>query len=202
MNHKEIERWYRLRYLKKAALYLIVGSLVVMTGAGVAHFFLVEDRPKAPAPIAEKGMGAKRFHYSVPGANPWEIEATAADMDRELNHLRLRGPKVRYKLDDGGVISLSARSGSWNKIDREVTASGDVSITFDQYRLNVDRAKYSEQSRTIQSPESVTVRAPNFELSGTGLTVCVDKKEFRVEHNVRTRLSNFSLTGRDGRLPM
>ncbi len=203
MNHKEIERWHRLRNIKRASQLLVVVALVL-----VACGYLVSrvvrpstDMPDAPGP-ADGGVRIDNFSYSSPGAHPWELQAATAMVSDSLDRVVLKGPRVIYQGGAGGKIFLTAKSGRLDRKTRNVSAQGDVTIEYDDFLFSTGEIDYSHEKLLAETSAPVSLESGDLRLTGKGLKVSVEREEVVIEDDVRARLFNVKWVEPNGRLPM
>jgi LPS export ABC transporter protein LptC len=204
MNHKEIERWYRLRNLKRASQFLVVAAVVCMACGYVASRLLVSEAPDpitSPGPAAG-GIRIDNFSYSSPGANPWELQAATAFVSDSLDKVELKGPKVVYQGGAGGKIFLTAKSGNLDRKSRNVSAQGDVSIEYDNFLFSTGDIDYSDEKLLAETTSPVSLESGDLRLTGKGLKVSVEREEVIVEQDVKARLFNVKWVEPNERLPM
>ena len=79
MNHKEIERWHRLRNIKKAFQVLVpVSAALLVSGVAASIIFRPVASPLEPASTSNPGIEIVNFSYSSPGPQQWELHAPSA----------------------------------------------------------------------------------------------------------------------------
>ncbi|MBI4965892.1 MAG: LPS export ABC transporter periplasmic protein LptC [Desulfomonile tiedjei] len=203
MNHKEIERWYRLRNLKRLSQFLVLFAIVLLAAGYVASRLIVE-RPMFPKFPLTGGTGItiENFNYSSPGAHPWELAASRAVVSDSLNRVELTGPKVLYHGASGADIHLSAGAGTLDKKDNNVSMKDDVRIQFRGFLFKTDDIQYSHSAREAETASPVSLEGPDLHLTGKGLKVSVEKEEIVVEDDVQARLYNVKWVESGGKLPM
>ena len=203
MNHKEIERWYRLRNVKRASQLLVV-VLVVLIVCGYTVSYFMRDSPdmiESPGP-ADGGIRIDNFSYSSPGAHPWELQAATAFVSESLDRVVLKGPKVVYQGGAGGKIFLTAKSGRLDRKSRNVSAQGDVTVEYENFLFSTGEIDYSDEKLLAETSSPVSVEGGDLRLTGKGLKVSVEREEVIIEHDVKARLFNVKWVEPNGRLPM
>jgi LPS export ABC transporter protein LptC len=203
MNHKEIERWYRLRNLKRASQFLIVVAVVLLVCVYTVSYWMRPgpDLVEAPGP-ANGGVRIDNFSYSSPGAHPWELQASTAMVSESLDRVDLKGPKVVYHGGAGGKILLAAKSGKLDKKSRNVSARGDVTIEYENFLFSTGAIEYSDEKRLAETSSPVSLESGDLRLTGKGLKVSVEREEVVIEDDVKARLFNVKWVEPKGRLPM
>ena len=203
MNHKEIERWHRLRNLKRAAQVLAVGVVVVLVaGYLVGRFFRPHEERFQSSADTGTGIRIVKFSYSSPGAHPWELEAASAQVSDALDRATLEDPRVTYRGNDGGQIVLTAVTGELDRKSSNVTLLGNVTIRFNDMVFETDQMSYSHQALTAQTASPVSLKGDSLTLTGRGMKLLVQSEQVLIEHDVHARLFNVRWVEPGRKLPM
>lgn len=203
MKHRELERWYRLRNIRKASQFLILVAIVL--AISVYAYSLVRDSRTDDFDAAspdKKGSRIENFSYSSPGASPWELEASSAVISDALDKVALTNPKVVYHGGKGGKIYLSADSGHLDRKNDNVTAKGNVILRYRDMKFTTGKIRYSQEEHLAETSSPVSVEGGDLRLTGTGLTVSIDNEEITIERDVKAQLFNVRLVEPGRRLPM
>jgi LPS export ABC transporter protein LptC len=204
MNHREIERWYRLQNLMKACQVLVVAAVVLMVVWYAAAWYFSDDSGKkfvSSGPNDGK-MTIRHFSYSAPGAHPWELQAESAVVSESLDQVSLSQPKVVYKGGAGGEIFLKSQTGEFDRKTQNVTARGDVRIQLRDFHFSTDEVHYRHDTLIAQTDSPVLLEGNDLRVSGKGLKVSVETEETTIEEDVKIEIFNVRLVGLNGRLPM
>jgi LPS export ABC transporter protein LptC len=203
MNHKELERWHRLRNIKRASQFMIMlcSALVVLYAAYV-WFVRPNPSPVDTSMPSDAGIRIKNFSYSAPGPRPWELHAPSAVVSESLDEVTLQQPQVIYHGGEGGRISLSSQTGSLNRKTLSVTARGDVTLKYKDYVFGSDEMNYSHEKLSATTSTSVSFQAPDLSLTGRGMSVSLENEEIVIENDVKAKLFNLRWVESKGRLPM
>jgi LPS export ABC transporter protein LptC len=202
MNHKELERWYRLRNVKRASQFMIVlCSALVVSGYAISTWITPKTPPSAYIP-SDAGIRIENFSYSAPGPRPWELHAPSAEVSESLDEVTLHQPRVIYHGGEGGEISLSSQSGSLNRKTLSVTARGDVTLKYKDYVFRSDKMNYSHEKLSADTSTPVSFQAPDLSLTGKGMSVSLENEEIVIENDVKAKLFNLRWVESAGRLPM
>ncbi len=203
MNHKEIERWYRLKNLRKAIQAMILLSLVALvSGLAISRYTNETDANFGSSNVSEPGIKVEKFTYSSVGANQWDLEATSALVAESMDHVELRLPRIVYYGGDGGKIILKSEMGTLDKKSGIVNASGTVTINFKDLRFVTNDINYSQGLLLAQTAESIFMEGLDMKLSGKGLRLSVDKEEVIIEQEVKASLFNVRWVEPGKKLPM
>jgi LPS export ABC transporter protein LptC len=194
MSHRDIERWYRLRLLKKAAMAM-VGMLVVsvVLGFAISQVWTRTGRQPWETLKTDSGIGIADFTYSFPGPHPWELAARMARASDTLDQVTLERPRVTYHLRAGDKITVTAEQG---KLDRETgrfSASGGVRINFRDFLFSAEDLHYSDETHVAKTASNISLEATDFSLKGRGLRVSIDEEEVQIENEVEAVLYNVSV---------
>ncbi len=203
MNHKEIERWHRLKNLKRAAQVLAVGVVALLVvGYLLSRFFGHREEEFQPPPGMATGIRIDKFSYSSPGAHPWELEASSALVSDSLDRVTLKDPKVTYRGGDGGHIVLSASTGELDRKSRNVSLEGNVTIRFKDMVFEAAQMSYSHEALSAQTVSDVSLKGDSLSLTGKGLKLLVESEQVVIEDDVNARLFNVKWVEPGRKLPM
>lgn len=203
MNHKEIERWYRLRNLMKATQALaLVSVLALASGFAISRYMKETENNFKPSDVSEPGIKVEKFSYSSVGANQWDLEAASAMVAESMDHVELKFPKIVYYGGDGGKILVNAQIGTLDKKSGMIQAKGAVTINFRDFRFLTDDINYSQGALVAQSSDSIFMEGVDMKLSGKGLRLSVEKEEVIIEQDVKASLFNVKWVEPGKKLPM
>lgn len=203
MDHKEIERWYRLKNIKKTAQVLILVSLVLLFSSYAASRFLGESVEKFDTLESTHGaVKIENFVYSSPGARPWELRASNALVSDSLDRVDLRNPVVTYYGGKGGTVYLSAVSGQLDKKTSKVSGRGGVVIQYRDFRFTTGKIDYSDDRQRAETTSPVALEGGDMSLTGIGLKLCLESEEIVIENNVRARLYDVKWVEPGQKMPM
>jgi LPS export ABC transporter protein LptC len=203
MNHKEIERWHRLKNIKKAAQFLVIAAVLLLVSVYAVSRFISRTSEEFHLPAGPTtGIRIDKFSFSSPGAYPWELEASSAVVSESLDKVVLKDPRVVYRGAEGGEIVLTARSGELDRRDQNVSAQGDVTIKYRDFWFKAAEITFSQTSLTAETSSPVTLRGDSLLLTGTGLKVLVAKREIWVERDVSATIYNVKWVEPGHKLPM
>lgn len=203
MNHKELERWYRLKNIKKASQVLVVTAVLLFVSGLAASRYLGEPHENFVGTVgSDSGSKLENFTYSSPGAHPWELAASTALVSDSLDRVALTKPSVVYHGGKGGKIYLSAESGTLDRKSNNVSAEGHVKIAYKDYKFTTGKINYSHESRQADSSAPVSLEGGGIVLTGKGLRLSVEKEEIEIKHDVKARLFNVKRVEPEHRLPM
>jgi LPS export ABC transporter protein LptC len=198
MNHKEIERWHRLKNVKRASQVLVLAAIVLfISGYAATRFFPDTSTDFVHQPTDKSGVRIQKFSYSSPGIHPWELEAATVVGTESLDKVTLSQPRVVYHGGRGGKIFLSADTGNLDKQSRNVLAKGNVTIRYESFVFSSGDINYSEEKRTAETASPVSLEGEDFRLQGKGLKMSIQDEEIVIEQDVKARLFNVRLTEPD-----
>jgi LPS export ABC transporter protein LptC len=203
MNHKELERWYRLRNIKRASQFMILLCLALAVSVYAASvYFRPNPSPFTSSIPSDAGIRIENFSYSAPGQRPWELRAPSAEVSESLDEVTLQQPRVTYHGGEGGTISLASQTGSLNRKTLSVTARGDATLKYKDYVFSSDEMNYSHEKLSADTSTPVSFQAPDMSLTGRGMSVSLEKEEIVIENDVKAKLFNLSFVQAKGRPPM
>jgi LPS export ABC transporter protein LptC len=203
MNHKEIERWHRLRNIKKAFQILVfVCAALLVSGVAASILFRPVAPPMDPPSQIKHGIEIVNFSYSSPGPQKWELHAPSALVSEALDAVELKEPKVVYHDRSGASVELISRIGTFDRKNLSVTASGDVTMRYRDYVFRSPEINYSHEKLRAETSSPVAFEGPDLKITGKGLTLSLDSEEIVIEEDVHAQLFNVNWVKPNGRLPM
>lgn len=203
MDHKEIERWYRRRNLKTLSEFLALAAvLLIISSYAVSRYFNHRNEEFQSATETETGIRIDNFAYSSPGAHPWQLAASSAQVSDSLDRVVLTDPKVIYQGGEGGEIVMTAKSGELDRKNRNVSVQGDVTIRYKDMVFKSDEMNYSHEKLIAETSSPVSLKGRDLLLTGRGFKLLVDKEEVFIENDVEARLYNVKWTEPGRKLPM
>jgi LPS export ABC transporter protein LptC len=203
MDHKELERWHRLRNIKKASQFLVVLGVVLLVG-GYTVSRLIDRSPARPDSEGEAPAGIRisNFTYSATGADPWELMAGRAEVSSSLDKVTLQNLKVVYGSGKGDDIVVSAEKGALDRKTQNISASGEVTVKYKDFLFKTNDLKYTRKTGVAETDSPVSLEGASLKLKGEGMKVEVKKREITVEHNVEAVLFNVKWVAPGQKLPM
>ncbi|MEW6351509.1 MAG: LPS export ABC transporter periplasmic protein LptC [Thermodesulfobacteriota bacterium] len=205
MKYRELERWHRLNLIKKALQVLVIAAAVASVAvflAGKIWTSPPETIVAPPEPTRDDGMTIRGFQYSSPGPNPWELKAESATVSEALDKIVLVKPQVVYHGANGEGISLSADRGDLDRDKGDYSMRGNVVVRHGDFVYETDAMEYSDKSRQAKTSSPISLKGPDILVTGTGLTVDVDRQELVIEKDVKSTLFNVKWVDPGERLPL
>jgi|GEM_PF-464024 len=203
MNHTEIERWYRLRNIKKASQVAIMGAVLsLLVGFGVTQY--LKGAPNAePDQKADNGqMRIENFVYSSSGVRPWSLKAANAIMSHSSTKIRLSNPTVVYEGGKGGKIYLTAKTGELDKTTSCISGHGLVTIHYRDMKFTTGKIDYFDNKMSAETSSQVCLETKGLSLTGTGLSLSLPQEEIIIENNVKARIYDVKWVAPGQRLPI
>jgi len=203
VNHREIERWHRLRNLKRAAQVLAVGVMVLLVALYIVHIVVRPSEPDIPSTAdLTTGIRIDKFSYSSPGAHPWELEAASALVSDSLDRVTLKDPKITYHGNDGEQIVLTAATGELDRKSRDVTLRENVAIRFKDMVFETEQMSYSHDALSARTASPVSLKGDSLILTGRGLKLLVEGQRVEIEDDVHARLFDVKWVEPGRKLPL
>ena len=203
MDHKHIERYYRLRNLKRASQIMVLAAiLMLVSGLAASRLILKKTDDFGASEVSSNGSRISNFTFSSSGFPRWDLQATSAQISDNMDKVKLKLPKVVYYGGLGGAIYLVAESGNLDKKRGFVSAKGAVKIRYKDFEFASSDVDYSEGSLNAATSSPVSLNGGNLKLTGKGLKLSVEKEEIHIEHEVRASLFNVKWVGPGRKLPM
>lgn len=163
----------RIRQLK-----MILASVMVLAIAAVAVVFLQfkdEDGHRGaalPTSAARAIMSLARVHQTATkdGKVQWELDADSAELDSESGRMTLKAPRVRFFLEDGTQVRLTAAQGMLNTQSNNMQVRGNVQVQNDRYTLITEELAYQHKDRVLRADAPVQIRGEAVELQAASMT--------------------------------
>ena len=192
ITHREIERWYRLRNLRKASqVFVIISFVVMVAGYAVLRFIQPSQPAKDPDPKAINTV--KKPYYSFPGPHPFDVRAKSAVVSESQDKIILNSPKITYHPDHGSEMILTAKTGELNRTTQNYSVKGDVCLKSDTFRIEAGQLGYSRENNLASTTSRITIKAKNMLLKGKQLKLWPDKKEAHIEQDVEATLFHINI---------
>jgi LPS export ABC transporter protein LptC len=196
MNHKEIERWYRLKKLQRVSQIVIISAvLFTIVGIAVSKYVKMPVEQFSGA-LENAGMRIENFSYSSPGVHPWELKAVSANVAESLDSVNLTAPRVLYKGGKGGEILLTAESGKLDKNSHKVSAQGDVKVSYNDLAFSTAQIDYSDDKKLAETSSDVSLDGGDLQVTGKGLKVSIESEEIVIENDVKASIANVRIFGK------
>lgn len=203
MDHRHIERHYRLKNVKLVSQVIVLGALILLVSGLATSRFVRENLEDFQASkVPGNGSTIENFTYSAMGAHRWDLQANNAQVADTLDSVILTLPKVMYHGGLGGMIYLAAQSGNLDKKTGFISAKGNVRITYKDFEFLSSDVNYSEGSLEATTAAPVSLTGGDLKLTGKGLKLSVENEEILIEHEVKASLFNVKLIEYGRKLPM
>ncbi len=203
MDHKHIERHYRLKNLKRASQIFVLGALILLvSGLAASRFVRQHQGDFQTSEVSVNGSNIENFTYSATGTHRWDLQAANAQVSDTLDSVKLTLPKVIYQGGFGGTIYLAAQSGNLDKKTGFVSAKGTVKISYKDFEFISRDVDYSDGSLEAATTAPVSLTGGDLKLTGKGLKLSVEKEEVLIEQEVKASLFNVKLIEPGRKLPM
>ena len=203
MNHAEIERWYRLRNIKKASQVIIMAAVLsLLLGFGVIQYLKGAPHNDADQAASNGQMRIENFVYSSPGVRPWSLKAANAILSQASTKIKLTHPTVVYEGGKGGKIYVTAKTGELDKSASRISGHGLVTIHYRDMKFTTGKIDYSDEKMRAETSSQVCLETTSLSLTGTGLLLSIPQEEIVIENNVKARLYDVKWVGPGQRLPI
>lgn len=203
LDHKEMERWYRLKAIRITSQALVVTAVALsILMYAVNRYFQPEVSAFTPSKQVEGKMLIENFSYTSPGAHPWELKAVSAEVSDSLEKVSLTRPSVEYLGGKGGKISLAAQKGNLDKNAKTIVAEGDVKLEYKDFLFSTDEIGYNDQHKTAQTEKPVSLSTGNLKVHGKGLKITMETEEIVIEQEVTAVISDLKLFTSKSKLPL
>ena len=184
-------------------LRLLLGVLILASLATVGGIVWRATKPpqglevpKEPATSADLKLDRVRYTETRQGVKEWELEADSAFYFKDQSTVNLEKVRATFYGKDEEIYVLVGEKGKFNTQTKEIEVYSGVQIDSNKgYRMRTESLKYQPDKRELSTPERVEMHGPQFQLSGVGLIVDLDKERVKVLDQVSTTLSRFTVKG-------
>lgn len=121
------------------------------------------------------------------GKTNWILTAKRADIPENGDRAILSDIEMRLENDD---ITLSAGSGIYDLINRNVVIENTVIARNSQYSIMASAARIDGKTGYLESGSDVTIVGRNFKLNGTGMAVNNGDQTVRILKDVQATFHN------------
>lgn len=175
----------------KSLKFILVGFVAIPIAAVIViftqfHRKLEQTKPPV-SPVAEKtlmSLDKVRQTATKDGAVQWELDARTAELEAETGLMVLNGLSVRFFLEDGSQVFLTARRGVLDTQKRDIEVTGNVKVENDRYTLLTEMLSYRHETRTLLSDKPVRIVGRSIELRAATMTYELDANRASFEGNV------------------
>ena len=147
------------------------------------------DQPDIPLSSfkkdAEISLDRVRQTATRDGITEWRLDATSAEYNNEGKQALLKDLSVTFFLEDGKQIDMTAKRGTIKTDSNSITASGNVVVIYDQYRLDTQQLRYGHHRRLISTRTPVNIRGKAFDLRADSMLVNLKTKRTVLKGNVK-----------------
>jgi LPS export ABC transporter protein LptC len=139
-----------------------------------------------PASSTKALMALSKVHQiaTKDGKVQWELDAESAELEATSGRMVLESPQVKFNLDDGGNVYLSAHQGVLFTDNNNINVRGNVRVVNDRYTLVAETLNYDHAQRRLSTDEPVTITGRSFDLSSAGLTYDLNTNQAQFDGDV------------------
>jgi LPS export ABC transporter protein LptC len=119
------------------------------------------------------------------GIKEWRLDAGSAQYNNESKQALLEDLSVTFFLQDGRQLDMTAKEGSVKTDSNDITASGNISVVFGQYRMNTESLHYEHGRRVISAQTPVRIQGDSFDLTADTMSFDLNTKRTALTGNVR-----------------
>lgn len=164
----------------------ILGPTSVFSGGAVPS--AGEAAEQAPSKIHLQEFHRVEVKDGVP---IWEVKAEEAKHFPEENLIHVNKAYLKIYRKGESPVEISSKAA---RLFADATSlktavlEGDISVKIDtSLEVDAQLATFDVSSQLITAPDSVKVRGPGYEIEGDGMKFLVDKRQFELARNVRSR---------------
>lgn len=172
-------------FFKSRKKLLLIGGLLVLTGLSVVCVWLKEGI-KTKEDVLLKIMSekidlqVKDVHYTEVGDpdSIWEINADTARYAKKEDLVFFDNIRVKLIMSDGRTFVMTGKTGRLHTDTKDIEVFGNVEVTSDKGdRFTTDHLNYSSSDKEVYTDKRVTMKNPQIEISGIGMTLSMKNEK-------------------------
>jgi LPS export ABC transporter protein LptC len=172
-------------FFKSRKKVLLIGGLLVMICLS-AVFVWLKEGIKTKEDVLLKIMSekidlqVKDVHYTEVGDpdSIWEINADTARYAKKEGLVFFDNIRVKLLMSDGRTFVLTGKTGRLHTDTKDIEVFGNVEVTSDKGdRFTTDHLNYSSSDKTVYTDKRVTMKNPQIEISGIGMTLSMKNEK-------------------------
>jgi len=183
--------------LTKARISLLLTIVILVTVGAVALRFFDERQGRAEKPAeTQTPPGATMALTKVSqtavkdGTKEWHLEAAAATLLEAEYKMVLERPEVEFYMQNGDVLTLTAREGTLDTETNDIQVSGQVVVRHREYTLTGEAFAYHHERQLLTSQSPVEIHSRRLNLSADRMTVDLNTQETGLAGNVKGILND------------
>ena len=177
--------------LATVALALIASVIVVFV-----RFRSAVEQGKIPIPpmAAKTVMSLANVHQTATkdGAVQWELKADSAELEAETGFMVLTNPEVRFFIEDGTKVRLTAKRGVLDTKKNDIEVTGNVRVKNSRYTLLTEMLAYKHDTRILQADKPVRIISRAIELKAATMTYDLNANRASFKGAVEGNLNEMS----------
>ena len=182
-----------LKTLFKSRKKIALAGLLVLIILSVVCVWLKEGVKTKEAALlkimSEKiDLQVKDVHYTEVGDpdSVWEINADTARYAKKDDLVFFDNIRVKLIMSDGRAFVMTGNSGRLHTDTRDMEISGNVEVTSDKGdRFITDHLNYSSSDKKVYTDKRVTMKNPQIEVSGIGMTLSMKTEKVTLLSRVK-----------------
>jgi len=186
------------RLIRVLLLLVVLGTGGLLVHAVWKGAALKERRSEGVSEPVEAEMKLTDMEYieMQEGRRLWSLRASEATYHQAEQKTLLKSVHLTFFMDDGGEARLESRDGVIFAETRDIELWNDVRASFPRgYELSTERAYYEHGRRVVRSEESIRVKGPELDLTGSRWEYRIPERRGLVEGDVRARVVFLSAPG-------
>ncbi|MCP4746154.1 MAG: LPS export ABC transporter periplasmic protein LptC [Desulfobacteraceae bacterium] len=118
------------------------------------------------------------------GKVQWELDANTAELEAGSGKMILKKPVVKFFLDDGDHVDLTAKEGILFTKSNDIQVQGNVQMQNSRYKFTTQRLIYRHKSRILNSDKPIRIIGPVGKLSASNMVYRLDSNTIQFDGNV------------------
>ena len=139
-----------------------------------------------PMPAAKALMTLAKVHQTATkdGKVQWELDADSAQLEASGGRMILTAPKVKFHMEDGTLVHLTAEQGILHTNNNDMKVTGRVHLHNDQYTLTTEILVYLHDQRLLKADAPVRIESSTASLRANRMTYDLTQNRAHFEGQV------------------
>lgn len=175
------------KHLKWGLLLVILMTMGALVWVFIDHRRAM-DRPRAAIgnvdEEADMRLGKVRQTATRDGVKEWDLVALSAKYQDDKNQVVFQDMAVTFFLKEQQEVTLKANKGVLQTDSKDMSASGNVVVKNQDYRLETEALTYRHNDRIVLSEAPVVISGDAFHFTADSLFIDIEAEEAKLEGKV------------------
>ncbi len=174
---------------------LAVTILLSLSTVGWFFFQFRSGRGKFPSAVPEiatkaiMALSRVRQTATKDGAVQWKLDAASAELEADTGKMILHSPEIRFFMEDGTQIFLTALKGTLNTNSNDMVVQGNVSLRNGRYTLITETLSYTHQTRLLHADKPVKIVGNALQLDAADMVYDLNTNQAQFSGRVKGTLN-------------